>query len=296
MRAPTICVVGSVNLDLVATSSRLPRPGETVTGAEFARHPGGKGANQALAARRRDAVVTLIAAVGDDTLADEALELLRSEDVDLSRLVTVPDSPTGVALIAVDAVGENQIIVAPGANRRLRPEEVHAAGFDVVLCQLEVPDDAVVAAAEQATGLFCINAAPARPLPARVVDRADVIIVNEIEHEELAEPLGDFEGLLVVTLGASGAEAFRQGERVAGADSPAVDAVDAVGAGDSFCGSLVVELASGAPLPDALARACAAGAAAATRRGAQPSLPTTEDVTALLGRSGGVQEQEGRDR
>ncbi|MEN8233695.1 MAG: ribokinase [Actinomycetota bacterium] len=288
MNVPKICVVGSVNLDLVATSARLPRPGETVTGATFARHPGGKGANQALAARRRGADVTLIAAVGRDSLADEALALLRSEDVDLSRLLVVDDAPTGVALIAVDATGENQIIVAPGANRRLHADVVDAAGFDVVLCQLEVPDDAVAAAGNQATGLFCVNAAPARPLPSAVVDRCDVIIVNEIEHEELANQLAGFAGLLVVTLGARGAEAYRRGERVARADSPVVDAVDAVGAGDSFCGSFVVELASGTPLPDALGRACAAGASAATRPGAQPSLPTTEDVTALLGRTGGV--------
>jgi ribokinase len=286
MPVPGIVVVGSVNLDLVATSARLPRPGETVTGAEFTQHPGGKGANQALAARRRGADVTLIAAVGDDALADEALALLRSEGVDLSRLITFEGSRTGVALIAVDEAGENQIIVAPGANRLLDGEHVTLGASDVVLCQLEVPDTAVVAAARQATGLFCINAAPARPLPEAALERADVIIVNELENEQLAGQLGSFDGIVVVTLGARGAEAYRDGACIAAAPSPSVAAVDAVGAGDAFCGSLVVELAQATPVPEALRRACAAGAVAATRPGAQPSLPKTADVDALLSAAG----------
>jgi ribokinase len=194
---PTICVVGSVNLDIVAACPRLPTPGETVTDATLSRYPGGKGANQALAARRQGAEVTLIAAVGSDSLAGEALEILRDGSVDLSRLVTVDGRSTGVALIVVDQEGENQIAVAPGANRHLRPNDVDPQGFDAVLCQLEINDDVVIAAARGATGLFCLNAAPARPVPGPILDVADLIIVNEIEHQTLHDQLATFEGLLV---------------------------------------------------------------------------------------------------
>lgn len=276
---PTICVVGSVNLDLVAASPRLPAPGETVTGATFSRYPGGKGANQALAARRQGAEVTLIAAVGADPLADEALSLLRTEGVDLSRVVTV-EQPTGVALIVVDRNGENQITVAPGANRRLDPTQVEAGGFDAVLSQLEIRDDTVMEAARQATGLFCVNAAPARSLPGPVAERADVIIVNELEHETLRDQLDGCESLVVVTRGARGATAYRRGEPVGAAEPPPVEAIDTVGAGDAFCGTLVVALARGLELEPALVRACRAGAFAATRVGAQPSLPTAAEVEA----------------
>jgi ribokinase len=280
--SPTICVVGSVNLDMVAACPRLPSPGETVTDATLSRYPGGKGANQALAARRQGAEVTLVAAVGADLLADEALRLLRRDGVELSRLVTVEDQSTGVALIVVDENGENQIAVAPGANRHLKPDQVDTRGFDAVLCQLEIPADTVMEAARQATGLFCLNAAPARPIPAPVFERADVIVVNEIEHDTLHDQLAGFEGVLVVTRGTRGADAFRQGERIATAQPPTVDAIDTVGAGDAFCGTLVVDLARGLAIETALRRACGAGALAATRVGAQPSLPTTSDLDTIL--------------
>ncbi len=275
---PTVCVVGSVNLDLVAACPRLPNPGETVTDATLSRSPGGKGANQALAARRQGAEVTLMAAVGSDPLADEALANLRNEGIDLSRVAIVDDQPTGVALIVVDQIGENQIAVAPGANRHLRAEEVDTEGYDAVLCQLEIADETLVAAARRATGLFCVNAAPARTLPDLVVERTDVIIVNELEHDALHEQLAGFEGLLVVTRGARGADAFRRGVLVTTAQAPPVEAIDTVGAGDAFCGSLVVDLATGAEIGPALQRACRAGAIAATRFGAQPSLPTDKDL------------------
>ena len=279
---PTICVVGSVNLDLVAACPRLPTPGETVTDATLSRFPGGKGANQALAARRQGANVTLIAAVGADPQADEALELLRRDGVDLSRLVAVADQPTGIALIVVDRYGENQIAVAPGANRHLTLDQVDARGFDAVLCQLEIRDDTVSEVADQATGLFCVNAGPARPLPAAVLERADVIIVNEIEHDTLNDQLADFAGMLVVTRGARGATAVRRGERMVTAHPPSVDAIDTVGAGDAFCGTLVVELARGLSVESALQRACGSGALAATRVGAQPSLPTSSALDAVM--------------
>lgn len=277
-RAPAICVVGSVNLDLVAACPRLPGPGETVTNATFSRYPGGKGANQALAAKRQGANVRLIAAVGADSLADEALTLLRSEGVDLSRLVTVENRSTGVALVVVDRNGENQITVAPGANRNLEPSDIEAGGFDAVLCQLEIRNDTVTEAARQATGLFCLNAAPARPLPGAVLGRVDLIIVNELEYQLLRSQLDGCEGLVVVTRGARGADAFRREQQVATVPSPSVEAVDTVGAGDAFCGTLVVELARGLDIEPALVRACRAGAIAATRIGAQPSLPTAAEL------------------
>lgn len=276
-------MVGSVNLDLVASCPRLPRPGETVTATDSARYPGGKGANQALAAQRAGAGTTLIAAVGHDDHADEALTLLRSSGVDLSRLVT-STHPTGVAMIAVDPQGENQIVVVPGANAHLTSEQVNASDADVVLCQLEIPMEAVLAAAETATGLFCVNAAPAAELPVGILDRADVVIVNETERDALADSLDSTSALVVVTLGAVGAKAYRRGRLLAEAQPPPVTPLDAVGAGDAFCGVLISSLGEGDSLPAALERACAAGALATTVRGAQPSLPMAADIEAVLSR------------
>lgn len=266
---PAVCVVGSVNVDLVVHGPRLPTPGETVTGGVFHQVPGGKGANQSLAARNHGASVTLIAAVGNDPLAEIGLGLLTEGGVDLSRVVTVPDQSTGVALIVVDQAGENQIAVAPGANRALRPGDLDLTGFDAVLCQLEIPDQTVVEAARRATGLFCVNAAPARPLPDEVLQRADAIIVNQSEHDLLADQLSSCRGLVVLTLGADGAVASRNGRRVASAKPPPVEVVDTVGAGDAFCGALVTDLARGTDIESALAGACVAGAEATTRTGAQ---------------------------
>jgi ribokinase len=272
MAAPRIIVVGSVNLDLVARCERLPRPGETVTGASFARVPGGKGANQALAAARLGAEVRLVAAVGQDAYAEEALATLAGEGVelDLRRLA----APTGVALILVGGDGENLIAVAPGANAELSSFELPEA--DAVLCQLEIPDTAVIAAWEQASGLFCLNAAPARPV---AVD-ADVTVVNRYELELLTRR----DGLVAVTLGAEGALLLDDGEEIARAAPPAIEAVDGTGAGDAFTACLVVSLLEEREPEEALGRACAAGAVAASRLGAQPSLPTAAEVDAILGR------------
>lgn len=276
-----VTVVGSVNLDLVATSPHLPRPGETVTATSFVRYPGGKGANQALAAQRAGANATLIAAVGDDPQATEATLLLRRARVDLSHLVT-SELPTGMALITVDARGENQIVVVPGANGALRPDQIDAAGADIVLCQLEIPMDAVAAAGDTATGLFCVNAAPAKPLPPTILDRVDVVIVNETEHSQLADDLAKTTALVVVTLGPEGAKAYRSGRQVAEAQPPTVLPVDTVGAGDAFCGAFVTALAEGMSVAGALGWGCAAGALATTRPGAQPSLPTAEEIEAVM--------------
>ena len=279
MPPPSVTVVGSLNLDLVVRVERLPRPGETVGEGSFERVPGGKGANQAVAAARLGARVSLVGCVGDDDFAREAIASVAEAGVATDR-VRVVQEVTGVAVIVVDATGENTIVVAPGANARLTPDDVDVSEADAVLCQLEVPVAAVEAAAERTGGLFCLNAAPARPLPASLVERADLVIANRYEAEELAaEPR-----LLALTLGAAGAVLVEGGSEVARAAAPTVEAVDGTAAGDAFCGALVVSLLEGRPREEALARACAAGAIAASRFGAQPSLPTAADVDALVAR------------
>jgi ribokinase len=268
---PRIVVVGSIDLDLVVRVPTLPRPGETVAGGTFAQVPGGKGANQAVACARLGADVTLIGAVGRDAQAEEALSGLRQAGVAL-RLAQAAE-PTGVALIQVDAAGETTIAVAPGANATLGSVELPE--HDAVLCQLEVPDEAVLSAWEAAAGLFCLNAAPARSLE---VD-PDLTVVNRLELDALSRR----DGLVAVTLGAEGAVLLDDGEEIARATPPSVDAVDGTAAGDAFTACLLVSLLEARPEDDALTRACAAGALAASRFGAQPSLPTAAEVDALLG-------------
>jgi ribokinase len=269
-----LAVVGSINLDLVARVERLPRPGETVTGGELSRVPGGKGANQAVAAARLGAEVAMIGCVGTDGFADEALAGLRAAGVDLSR-VRRGSGETGVALIAVDASGENAIVVAPGANLELHSEDVVLPDTDGVLCQQEIPAASVERAGELAHGRFFLNAAPARA----GAPEADVTIVNRLE----LDALGRRRGLVCLTLGAAGAVLLADGEEVARAQPPAVDAVDGTAAGDAFSACLVVSLLEGRPYDEALRRACAAGALAASRPGAQTSLPTLAELDALVG-------------
>lgn len=280
-----ILVVGSVNLDMSASVPRLPAPGETVTGATLQRFPGGKGANQALAARRLGADVSLIACVGDDTIADEALALLREDDVDLAHLIVDDSEPTGVALISVAESGENCIVVAPGANATLPLDNVEMPTADALICQLEVPSDAIAAAAEGFDGLFCINLAPARGIDSAIIERADVVVVNETESDWYGERLSSCEGLLVRTFGKDGAEMYRHGEIVAASNAPAVDVIDTTGAGDTFTAALVVALAENMSHLDALRFACAAGSLATTKRGAQPSLPLRAAVESMLAAS-----------
>ncbi len=260
-----LTVVGSINLDLVARVERLPRPGETISGTAFERFPGGKGANQAVAAARLGARVRMVGAVGTDPLADEALEGLRAAGVELEleRAGT-----TGIALIVVGADGENQIVVIPGANAAVRP--VSPAG--AVLCQLEVANEVVLAAARDAT-FFALNAAPARPV--ELVP--DLLIVNRLEHEVVSRGK-----LVAVTYGPEGAALFEDGVEVAHATPPGVEAVDGTAAGDAFAACLVVSLLEERPRDEALHRACAAGALAASRLGAQPSLPTAGELEAIL--------------
>lgn len=266
--------MGSANIDLVATVDRMPRPGETVTAAAFARFPGGKGANQAVAAARLGAQVTFVGRVGCDDLV---LRSLAAEAVDTSRVVR-DDGESGAAVILVDGGGETVIVVVPGANGRLAPTDVTPGEADAVLCQLETPTETVLAAAEQTQGLFVLNAAPAGPVPVEAVARADLVIVNRHERDALpTEPRRT-----ALTLGDEGAVLFERGVEIARAAPPRVVAVDGTAAGDAFCAALVVGVLEGRDEDEALRRACAAGAIAASRPGAQPSLPTAAEIDAIL--------------
>ena len=276
-----IAVIGSINLDLVATVKKLPAPGETATDAELNRFPGGKGANQALAAKRLGADVELIGCVGDDTAADDALALVRDGGVDLAGVRVVTGVPTGTALIAVDPAGENHIVVAPGANRSLTPETLEVPEADALICQLEVPTDTVARAAAEFDGFFCVNLAPAKQVDVTVLQRADLVIVNEIESAWYGETLGACQGMIVTTVGAAGATISQGGEDIAVARPPRIEAVDTTAAGDTFTAALAVALVEGQTPQEALEFACAAGAAACTKLGAQPSLPTRNEVTSL---------------
>ncbi|HEY3427692.1 MAG TPA: ribokinase [Acidimicrobiia bacterium] len=277
-----VTVVGSVNLDLVMRVKSLPVPGETVTGGVFSRHAGGKGGNQALAARRLGADVALVAAVGDDEAAEIALALLEEEGVDLSRCWAHESLPTGTAIIIVSENGENSIAVAPGANRSLTPDAVELKSGESVICQLEIPIETVSAIAATCSGFLCVNAAPARQVPTEVLRRADLLVVNEVEHAALGDALEECKGLVAITRGPAGAVLFRHGRQVAAAVPPPVDAVDTVGAGDCLVAALTVGLLEDLTPEVALTRAVAAGAWATTREGAQTSLPTRDQVDSML--------------
>jgi len=277
-----VTVVGSVNLDLVATVARLPGAGETIGDARLDRVPGGKGANQALAAARLGADVRLIAAVGRDATADLALLLLAAGGVDLGA-VRRTDESTGIALITVDEQGETTIVVVPGANATLQLMAADdLAASDAVICQLETPMETVAAAAEATSGFFCLNPAPAAPVPESVLARADLIVANR--HEYAAIPGLDAARLVAVTHGAAGAELRQGGVRIGYAKAPEVVAIDGTGAGDGFVAALVVGLLEKREPQDALRRACIAGALAASRAGAQPSLPTRAELDRLSDR------------
>ncbi|NUR66087.1 MAG: ribokinase [Streptomyces sp.] len=295
-----LLVVGSANADLVIGVERRPAAGETVLGSDLAVHPGGKGANQAVAAARLGASTALLARVGDDGHGRLLLDSLRSAGVDTVG-VLVGGAPTGVALITVDPSGDNSIVVSPGANGRLTPEDVRAASSlfhasRVVSAQLEIPLETVVAVASSLApdSRFVLNPSPPRPLPAVLLAACDPLIVNEHEAKvilgdsAIGDDPEDWARILlakgprsvVVTLGAEGAlVASRDGvSRVA---SVKVDAVDTTGAGDAFTAALAYRLGTGASLPEAAAYAARVGAAAVTREGAQVSFPTAEEVDAL---------------
>lgn len=278
MKKHSIVVVGSVNLDFVATVAKLPVAGETVTGAELNRFPGGKGANQALAARRLGAEVSLVACVGNDAYADEALALLKSGGVDLTACYRDSTNPTGIALIAVDTKGENQIVVAAGANQCLLAEMLALPQADALICQLESPIETLIQAGKLFKGFFCANLAPAMEVPVQLIQRADLLIVNEVEATFYGDSLKEYKGLLAITYGAKGAVLKKDNKIIAQAKPPAINAVDTTGAGDTFAAALTLAIIEGQQLQNALEFACAAGAATATKAGAQPSLPFLEEI------------------
>ena len=292
-----IIVVGSINLDLVGAVGRLPTPGETVPGDNFVTAPGGKGANQALAARRAGLDVRMIGAVGDDAFAQEALELLNEAGVDLSG-VRRAGAATGVALILVDGDGENMIAVIPGANGAVSPGDVEAAAIDsgdIVLLQNEVPGDTVkaaLAAARRVGALSILNTAPWRDDRAELIGQADIIVANETEFDLAAGSLAlagssrdqkmaafvtQTGRIIVVTLGAEGVIAATK-DGISRASAPKIAPVDTVGAGDAFCGYLAAGLADGRSLQEAMARAARAGALACLKPGAQPAVPEASEV------------------
>jgi ribokinase len=305
---PRLCVIGSVNMDLVVRTPRLPAPGETILGGPFAVHPGGKGANQAVAAARMGAAVQFVGAVGSDEHGAAMLATLEAEGVDASRVVRIEGDSTGVALISIAADGQNTIVVAPGANASLSPAWLESAreaisAADAVVMQLEVSMEVVSRAAEMARELgttVILNAAPAGRLSAELLSCVDVLIVNETEGAVLAGEGGEPEHLaaamgrmgvrtVVVTAGQRGAW-YLHDRVVSHAAAFAVEAVDTVGAGDAFVGALATRWAehqvAGAldamGVMDAMCWASAAGAIAATRAGAIPSLPQRTEVVQLL--------------
>jgi ribokinase len=315
-----VIVVGSVNIDLVATVERLPAAGETVTGGRFGRHHGGKGGNQAVAAARLGAPTVFIGAVGGDDLGADAPAALAAEGVDVGLLRTIAGEPTGVALILVDARGENLIAVASGANAAVTAEMIEDAFAslvpgvrDVVLVGHEVPTAAAraaLAAGRAAGATTVLNPAPATGLDRSVFGLADVVVPNRTELGQLLatearrigrptagadrpdvgartllEPNAEGEGVgsaVLVTLGAGGAVLVRRGAEPLDIAPPRVAAVDTVGAGDALCGALAAALASGATLEEAARRAVVAGSLATTRPGARGGMPTLAELERAL--------------
>ncbi|KAG1647893.1 Ribokinase [Nymphon striatum] len=298
-RQVEVCVVGSANLDIVVPVPHHPVAGETVLGGDHARIPGGKGANQAVAAARLGRSVGFIGCVGNDPAGHELALALESDGVDLRHLRTVPNTPSGIALISVGPDGDNSIVVSPGANAHVDLTDLDAASSMlqtalVTLLQLEVPVDTITEAAESAGGLVLLNPAPAQALTSRLLESVDILIPNETELALLSgsdlattfDEIVDQARLLpaartVVTLGAQGALLVDETE-VRHQPAPKVNAVDTTAAGDAFCGALADVLAEGGSLTDAVAWGVMVGAATTLRHGAQTSLPTAGEVADLL--------------
>jgi len=299
-----ICVVGSLNMDLVTRTPRIPIPGETIIGHEFFTAPGGKGANQAVAAARLGAQVSMVGRVGADDFGQAMRRALTEDDIDCACVFEDETAGTGIAAILVDDAGENSIVVASGANARLSPADVERAqaaiaGADALLLQLETPLETVIRAAEIARAhhvAVLLNPAPARTDLDALLPLVDVLILNESETalltglpvEDEAALLAAADalratgvGVIILTLGAQGALLVQ----ASGAEAiPAfpVDAVDTTAAGDAFVGGFAVALAEKKPLGEAVRWGNAAGGLAATKLGAQPSLPTRQALLALL--------------
>lgn len=291
-----IVVIGSSNTDMVVRCERMPRPGETVLGGEFMMNPGGKGANQAVAVARLGGDVAFIGKVGDDVFGSQTRSQLSGENIDVSCLSVAEGCASGVALINVDAEGENSISVASGANALLSPADIEAASelissADIVLMQLEVPVETVTCAARLAkrhgvTVVLNPAPAPAEPLPAELLENIDIMIPNRTELEMISgvdcsetvdaavEKLSQCGvGLLVVTLGSKGALISRDGERCM-VPSFKVEAVDTTAAGDTFCGALCVALSEGRAIDEAVRFGNLAASLTVMRAGAQNAIPT----------------------
>ncbi len=300
MSAPSICVVGSLNRDLVIRTPRLPQAGETLLGGPFATFSGGKGANQAVGAARLRASVAMLGCVGADGNGAALIAEIGESGVDVSGVAKIEGVPTGVGLITIEEGGESTIVVAEGANARLTAEDVQVdavASAQWLIVQLETPLATVAAAIAHARAhgtLVALNAAPAAPLPAAIVEQVDLLIVNQTEAQTLAGGTAgaDPEDLLarllrlgpptvVITLGSEGALAGNAAGTLRQA-ALNVESVDAVAAGDAFVAALVVALGEGQELQPALRFACAAGGLATTKAGAMPSLPTRSEVDAAL--------------
>jgi ribokinase len=303
-RRPRLTVLGSLNMDISVTVSRLPGPGETLLGSAAVIAPGGKGANQAVAAARLGAAVRMVGCTGDDEFGAAARSALAADGVDVSGVRVVPGRPTGVALITVDAAGENMIVVAQGANALAGDAEVAtalSAAADVLVLSAEIPAAALEAAlaGARAAGLTSLlNLAPAPPgAAALLAGGIDWLVVNESEAAAmLGRPVAGLDGAAtaagdlrdlgarraVVTAGSKGAALAAPGGTES-APAPSVRSVDSVGAGDAFVAALAVAAAAGVPDGEALRAACAAGATATTRRGTQDALPRPPDILAATG-------------
>ena len=295
-----LAVAGSANLDLVVEVDHHPVTGETVLGGDHARIPGGKGANQAVAAARLGMEVAFIGRIGDDAAGEQLRDSLADAQVELTHLSVDPEAPSGIAMIGVDRSGDNAIIVSPGANARLQPAHVAAADGLLqqaagLLLQLETPLDTVLAAAEAATGIVVLDPAPAQPLPAELLAAIDVLVPNETELALLSGQTVDPDDVesvvaaarslgvatVVVTLGAAGAVVVTASSATE-IPAPAVSPVDTTAAGDAFRAALAIGLVSGDTPETAAAFAVRVGAAATLRAGAQPSLPTRSELEDLL--------------
>ncbi len=271
---PRIAVVGSINADLVVQMPRLPGRGETVSSGEPAWFPGGKGANQAVAAARMGGNVSMFGAIGADEPGQMCLSALKQSGVNVDAVVKV-SSPTSTALVMVEHSGENQIVVADGANQYASFDAAQISAADAVLVQFEIPESVIVEVGKAAKGIFCVNAAPVRELSDELAGLIDVLIVNEHEFAQLGEPKS---GLVIVTAGSKEVVAYQNGEVVAKSQPPKVEALDTVGAGDTFVGAFVVAYASGKTIPDSLDLACAASALSTLKLGAQSGMPTASEV------------------